>query len=647
MRSPASARHRSLLLAAAGYLILAFGASAHAWTGGAASTASCGCGDTALTLWFLAWPAHALAHGLDPLYSTALFHPTGVNLLSNTGVLAIGIPLAPITWLFGPVTTLNVAATLAPAASAVAAYALLARWVEWAPAAFVGGLVYGFCPFLLDNVAGGHLNIATLFLLPLMVRQLDELFVRQQIRPTTAGLWLGLMVVVQFFVSSELLLVMVAGMAIGLVVLSVLGLMRDRTDAWRRARRGLSGVAVAVGVSALLLAYPVWFALRGPAALTGRIWPTVGSFDVYTPRDLVVPFPGTGWEDTLRLWGYFGPVLPSEVYIGAGTVAVALLGLVVWRRDLRLWLFAVVGLVAAALAMGTVGEGWAPWRILGSLPLFDDVIQSRFVVITELCGAVVVAVVVDRIHRALAGRPRRAAALSVAVAALALAPLAATVVPALPLTTMPVVTPRWLATAAHRIPSHACCWCTPRPSQASRAPWPGRRWPGCPTSRSAAAVPRASPSGPGEPAPARSCSTTSPWPSGPNPAGPRPSCAASAAPCTSGAWTPWSSPGRLARRSSGGVATPPTPPASSPPCWVDRPRCRRTPGCGPTSRVPHHPWCCGRACCSNAGPCTAGHRRPARRCRPVSWPARHSSAPPELGTGIGDGVPLWGDALPV
>src|SRR5271163_451776 len=96
----------------------------------AASVTTCGCGDTSLFTWFLEWPAYALSHGTNPLYSTHLFHPGGINLLSNTAEVGLGIALAPVTWLFGPIATLNVALTLSPALSAFTMYVLLRRWVS-------------------------------------------------------------------------------------------------------------------------------------------------------------------------------------------------------------------------------------------------------------------------------------------------------------------------------------------------------------------------------------------------------------------------------------------------------------------------------------------------------------------------------------
>src|ERR1019366_7989117 len=91
-----SSRWRSLLLGFAAYLALSVILWWNVWTAHPTSTATCGCGDSSLFIWFLEWPAYALAHGFDPLYSTAMFHPGGINLLANTGVVAIGVPLAPV-----------------------------------------------------------------------------------------------------------------------------------------------------------------------------------------------------------------------------------------------------------------------------------------------------------------------------------------------------------------------------------------------------------------------------------------------------------------------------------------------------------------------------------------------------------------------
>ena len=161
-------------LAGAAYLLLSVLMWWNVWSTHPTSTSICGCSDNSLYTWFLDWPAHAIAHGMDPLYSSAMGYPHGVNLLANTSELAIGVPLAPITWIFGPIATLNVALTLGPALSALAMFALLQRWVSWSPASFIGGLAYGFSPFVLSNLEVSHLDFTMAFVPPLVIACLDE-----------------------------------------------------------------------------------------------------------------------------------------------------------------------------------------------------------------------------------------------------------------------------------------------------------------------------------------------------------------------------------------------------------------------------------------------------------------------------------------
>ena len=169
----------------------------HVWSNHPTSTILCGCGDTSQFVWFLKWPAYALSHGLNPFYSTAASYPHGVNLLSVTSVLAVGILFAPITWIFGPIATLNVALLLSPVLSGVAMFILLRRWVSWDPAAFIGGLLYGFSPIILTSLYFSHLNLTISPIPPLVVACLDEIVMRQRRRPVVTGVLLGLLVTLQ------------------------------------------------------------------------------------------------------------------------------------------------------------------------------------------------------------------------------------------------------------------------------------------------------------------------------------------------------------------------------------------------------------------------------------------------------------------
>jgi hypothetical protein len=475
-RGPTGPRWRSardLSLALAGYLILAVVLWWHVWSSHPTSVTTCGCEDPSLFVWFLEGPAYALAHGHNLFYSTALFHPTGINLLSNTGVLALGVPLAPVTWLFGPVATLNVASTLGPALTALAMFWLLRRWVRWTPAAFLSGLVLGFGPFAVTNLAVAHLNTEVLVLVPLMVGCLDELLVRQDRRPAVVGTALGLLVVVQFFLSTEMLVIVAVCAAVGVVLVLGYGIVRHAHEVILRLRHALMGLSVAAAVSVVLLAYPVWFALRGPAHLAGLVWPNqppghggIVLGDLWHLRFMS--------QSGLRFFaGYQGPALPQGEYLGVGLLVVMGAGLIVWWRDVRLWLFAGVGLVSVVLSLDVTTRVWVPWRILVRIPLVQNISVARFFAMVTLCAAVMLGVVVDRTHATVARWLRRrrvdhahrrpghwagtagavgAGALALAVGALAVVPMATALATNIPLTTESVAVPSWFTAVAPHLP---------------------------------------------------------------------------------------------------------------------------------------------------------------------------------------------------
>ncbi len=71
--------------------------------------------DTQQEIWFLGFAAHAIRHGQNPFFTTLMYAGRGgVNTLANTSELAIGVLLAPVTWIFGPVLSVNLATLMAP-----------------------------------------------------------------------------------------------------------------------------------------------------------------------------------------------------------------------------------------------------------------------------------------------------------------------------------------------------------------------------------------------------------------------------------------------------------------------------------------------------------------------------------------------------
>ena len=418
-----------------------------------------------MVTWFLAWPAYAISHGLNPFYSTASGYPHGVNLLSNASSPGFGVLLAPITWVFGPIATLNAALTLSPALSALAMFVLLRRWVRWMPAAFVGGLLYGFSPFILYGLTTAHLMTSMAAIPPLIVLCTDELLIRQQARSIMTGLVLGVLLVTQFFFGTELLLITVIFSAIGIALLVAYAYFRNPQVL--RARLGYAGLGLgtAAVTSILLLGYPAWYALSGPAHLSGQVWLTHFSQKGFSltaalnPTQSIAPLA----RYLEGISGYEGPVF-NEGYFGLGVAAVLIGGCVVWRRDKRLWLFGAIGTlsVLVATAIGPLMVG---------VPEFENVVPNRIVIVTWFAASIMIAFIVDHTHLAGAEWSRAirtdqrvtfpswlfhwfGAIAGLSVAVIAIVPIAVNLAPAIPFTTQPEQLPPWFRDAAIHMRNH-------------------------------------------------------------------------------------------------------------------------------------------------------------------------------------------------
>ncbi len=444
---PAPGRRRAgsagtYLLVGALYLLVSVIVWWHAWSTHPTTVTTCGCGDAAAAIWYTAWPAHAIAHGMNPLYSTAVGYPTGVNLV----FAAYGIVLAPLTWLWGPVFALNVLSTAIPVLSALAMFALVRRWVNWTPAAVAAGLLYGFSPFALYHLSAGHIDFGMLAVPPLLALCADDLLTTHRRSPRANGILIGLLVSLQFLVGAEALVLTLAEAVAAGVVLVAWTWYHDRPA----LQQALGPVARAAGAAAVTtvvcLAFPAWFALAGPAHFNGQVHPGV-ALNSYraSVTHYLFPIPllthGVNSLFVRVVGGYQGPVISAQ-YLGAGLLMVCFGGWLLWRRDRRLGLFGLLLVFTLVVAVWSGG-------FLATLPFLGQVIPVHFVLFAYFAGAVMMAVVADRARDAVAGRhPGAGAWAGAGVLGVALLPLVVYLAPALPLTMEPVRVPAWFAAGA-------------------------------------------------------------------------------------------------------------------------------------------------------------------------------------------------------
>jgi hypothetical protein len=364
-----------------------------------------GTGDVAQEVWFLAWPAYALSHATNPLFSTFVNYPHGVNLMDNTSMPTLGILAAPLTLLAGPVAAFNLLLRLGFVVSASAMFLVLRRFTSWLPAAFVGALLYGFSPYMIGQ-GSVHAFLVFLAFPPIALLLLDELLVRQQRSALRTGGLLGLAAALQLGISAEVL----AMSALVAVCCAIVLVARHPLGAAARARHATVGLTSALVAFLLVGGYPLWFYFFGPrhvvgpphavsglsvnrADLLGAVFPTLN--EAFGPASLIAR--GTAYAH--------GALTEDGSYLGVPLLVVLVLLVVRCRRSGIVQLAALVAVGAYVLSLGdmlVVNDHLTavelPFQALLHLPVINDLEALRFSLFVAACAAVVLAVGLDRLH---------------------------------------------------------------------------------------------------------------------------------------------------------------------------------------------------------------------------------------------------------
>jgi hypothetical protein len=131
-------------------------------------------GDNFQHAWFLWHFAKATVAGLNPFYTNLIFYPNQVNLAwSTTDPLAATLAL-PLSLTAGSFAAYNLSLILQLALGAFFARLLCLKICRNEAAALIGGIVFGFSPFLLAH-ALGHLSLVTAFPIPLYALALGRI----------------------------------------------------------------------------------------------------------------------------------------------------------------------------------------------------------------------------------------------------------------------------------------------------------------------------------------------------------------------------------------------------------------------------------------------------------------------------------------
>ena len=412
------------------------------WSGGLERVTS-GSVDGVQMTWFFNWVPYALGHGLNPFHSSVASFPNGVNLLNNTSAEFLGLVMAPVTLLFGPVASLTVAETLALAGSAISTYFVVRRFTRWRPSAFIAGLLAGFGPYVLGQ-ASNHPNLTCYVLPPIILLLVHDIATRRDGKMRRRGIILGLLIAAQFFVSSE---VLAMTLVVGTVLLVVI-VVRGRHALRPQFSATALALCWAVCIAAVLLAYPAWYAVAGQGHINGYFSdPALYREDLLAPivPDSLMRFTVSSLVQTAD---HFAST-PGEngSYLGVTLLATLIAGAVWLRRRAEVQVVSIVGAVTFVFSLGprlmiagdpvavpggtAAGQIPLPWVLAAHLPLLRDVLPSRFSEFLAIAAAFLLAVILDQLYeRTRARRPAGFAALApITVAVVALLPMFPAVVP--------------------------------------------------------------------------------------------------------------------------------------------------------------------------------------------------------------------------
>lgn len=424
-------------------------------------------------VWSLAWVAHALEHGMNVFHTNFLDYPTGAPI--TNGAPLLGVMGAPLTLTLGPIAAFNVLLRLAFASSAASMFLVLRNWCRW-PAAFLGGLIYGFGPYVVSQ-GQTHLNLMFVPIPPLIVWCLYDLLFTKRHSPIKMGVLLGVLAAAQALLEEELLSLIGVVVAIGLVGLAVYS-----GKAWRRrfdylARAFIPAVLVFVAITG----YMLWSLLFGPGHINGPI-EAVSVLQAYR-ADLLGPIVPTISQLLMpsSLAGTAAHFLagnPTENSTYLGIPAVALLGVfaVKFRREPLILFSALLTGVAFIFSLGSrlsvnghVTHIPLPEALFTHIPLLDNTVPSRFSFVVCLFSTVALAVGGDRFVMALTARPsvRRIDSVKVSLGVAALVACVALLLPQVPFTTEAPPWPVNINNTLKSVPTGAAVLAYPFPDEAT------------------------------------------------------------------------------------------------------------------------------------------------------------------------------------
>lgn len=368
-------------------------------------------GDTYLFVWNLWWIKKAVTElRTNPFWTDYLLYPEGVSLVFHTFVPLHGLLSIPLQAFVGLVATTNLINILTFILSGYGTYLLCRHLVTDRISAFIGGMVFAFCPYRFAHLVG-HFNLTSTEWLPffaLALLKVAEAAGRDRIRaPLGCAVLLLLIALCDYYYLFYALL---------LVALFVI--YRVRSEGSRAfLEHDAPPLAIALGLFAVgfspILAMAGLELLReGRETVHGWRGATIYQADLlaYVTPSPLHPFLGPLTRSISRR--FTGNIAEATVFAGYVPLTLGLAALVKLRQThpwVRFWSLGLVTFFILSLGPFPRILGKAirliplPYQLVMLTPVLNDLrVPSRFAIMVMLSLAVLVAFACRRVL----GRPR-------------------------------------------------------------------------------------------------------------------------------------------------------------------------------------------------------------------------------------------------